>query len=167
MKILLKESQFKKLVEAMSLTDKSTEANYDALAKNREQEIGSENELMEIYDDIIEMSNYLERKMHNLAVSPNAAYKIKYLYIDPKRKDKNDYRGAQYSDVETLCGLINSSPDAVDAFLYSPQNEEEQKVKNNIIAWFKYAKNSDLLKYAPNLTKSLSLLKQYNLSKKS
>ena len=65
MKILLKESQFKKLVEAMSLTDKSTEANYDALAKNREQEIGSENELMEIYDDIIEMSNYLERKSTN------------------------------------------------------------------------------------------------------
>jgi len=166
MKILLNESQFSRLIEAMSLTDKSTEANYDALAKNRNQEIGGENELMEIYDDIIEMSTYLERKMHNLAVSPNAAYKIKYLYVDPKRKNKSDYTGAQYSDVETLCGLILSSPEAIDAFIYSPQNEEEIKVKTNIIAWFKYAKNADLLKYSPNLVKVLSLLKQYNLSKK-
>ena len=81
----------------------------------------------------INQANQVKHPPTDLAVSPNAAYKIKYLYVDPKRKDKNDYRGAQYSDVETLCSLINSSPDAIDAFLYSPQNEEEQKVKNNII----------------------------------
>lgn len=105
---------------------------------------------------------YIMEEYSYLVAKAKRGIPFQMFAVDPKWKPSGGF-----SDLYSFSGKILKNPKALELFMLEPQTDDQRKVKQSLIDWFKSAKANNMLDIVPYLTEIIKANKDYQMKKRA